>query len=60
MGIRMRHEYFHNALLKKLTVAQVVKNIRQANFDPEFYKKLEPAIQAAFQQFYQRQTEKSY
>lgn len=50
MGIRMRHEYFHNALIQQQTVQQVVNNIRQANFDPEFYKKLEPAIQAAFHQ----------
>lgn len=50
MGIRMRHEYFHNALVQKQSVQQVVKNLRQANFDPELYKKLEPTIQAAFQQ----------
>ncbi len=50
MGIRMRHEYFHNALLQEQSVQLVVNNIRQANFDPEFYKKLEPTIQAAFHQ----------
>lgn len=50
MGIRMRHEYFHNALLQQQSVQQVVNNIRQANFDPEFYKKLDPTIQAAFHQ----------
>ena len=60
MGIRMRHEYFHKALLQKQTVEKVVKDIRQANFDPEFYKKLEPAIQAAFNKSYRILTEKSY
>ncbi len=37
-GIRLRHEYFHNALLRKKKVGEVIGGIKSANFDPELYR----------------------
>ena len=47
-GIRMRHEFFDAALRKNLSVDAVVAQLKQANFDPEFYATFENEIQAAF------------
>jgi len=47
-GIRMRHEFFDNALTQKWTVEKIVKHLAAANFDPEFYKRHEKAIVAQF------------
>lgn len=47
-GIRMRHELFDAWLRKKALVEEVVKHLRSANFDPEFYAHFEPEIIAAF------------
>lgn len=38
-GIRLRHEYFNNAINRKMKVGEVVGGIKTANFDPEFYRK---------------------
>ncbi len=38
-GIRMRHEYFNNALIKGMGVADVIGGIHIANFDAELSKK---------------------
>ncbi|NND62510.1 MAG: NAD(P)/FAD-dependent oxidoreductase, partial [Flavobacteriaceae bacterium] len=51
-GIRMRHESFDRWLTEERTTDFVMQNLSRANFDPEFYKKLEPQILAA----YNRQT----
>ena len=47
-GIRMRHEFFDDVLTKKQSVDYVIKNLKQANFDPEFYKRYEKEIAIAF------------
>ena len=47
-GIRMRHQFFDNALSKKQSVDYVLEHLADANFDPEFYKLHEPAIVAKF------------
>jgi hypothetical protein len=47
-GIRMKHETFDSWLNENQNVAHVVDNLRKANFDPEFYKKLESNIQISF------------
>ncbi len=47
-GIRMRHEFFDKMLLEKRTVDYVLKHLKEANFDPEFYSKHEKEIQNAF------------
>ncbi len=43
-GIRMKHEVFDSWLNEKRSVNFVVKNLKHANFDPEFYKKYEGEI----------------
>ena len=47
-GIRMRHEFFDNALNEKQTVEHVIEHLADANFDPEFYKLHEKEIVAKF------------
>ena len=47
-GIRMRHEVFDRWLTEKKSIGYVLKNLSEANFDPEFYKKHEKEIFNAF------------
>ena len=47
-GIRMRHEIFDRWLTEERTVDQVVEELADANFDPEFYRQHEPDIVKAF------------
>ena len=48
-GIRLRHEVFDHWLNKGKTIDFVIKNLKIANFDPEFYKNYEKHIQEQFQ-----------
>ena len=43
-GIRMRHEIFDRWLSEKQSVDYVLEHLKDANFDPEFYKAHEEAI----------------
>jgi len=43
-GIRMRHDLFDNWLKKKVSVDEVMINLKTANFDPEFYTTYEQEI----------------
>jgi len=43
-GLRMRHSFFDQALSKQLSVEDVLTHLRDANFDPEFYKRHEVEI----------------
>jgi len=43
-GIRMRHEVFDKWLTEERDIDDVVKNLKQANFDPEFFKAYEKDI----------------
>ncbi len=47
-GIRMRHEIFDEWLNKGQNVSHVIKYLKDANFDPEFYTKYENEIAAKF------------
>ncbi|WP_055447955.1 NAD(P)/FAD-dependent oxidoreductase [Lacinutrix mariniflava] len=47
-GIRMRHETFDRWLTEKRDVDYVIKNLPEANFDPEFYKHFEKDILATY------------
>jgi NAD(P)H-nitrite reductase large subunit len=47
-GIRMRHEVFDRWLTEGRSTDYVVQNLKEANFDPEFFKKVEPSILAAY------------
>jgi len=49
-GIRLRHEVFNAWLDKEATIHQVIENLEEANFDPEFYKQYEIEIQNKFNQ----------
>lgn len=43
-GIRLRHECFDRWLREKRTITFVVDNLREANFDPEFFSRHEGEI----------------
>ena len=47
-GIRMSHEVFDRWLSEERSTDFVIQHLSQANFDPEFYKKLEPQILSAY------------
>lgn len=49
-GIRMRHEFFDSVLNNKETADYVMEHLKDANFDPEFYKTYENEIVAQFNQ----------
>lgn len=48
-GIRMRQEIFDRWLSEKRSSDYVVTHLREANFDPEFFKKFEKDIIKAYQ-----------
>jgi len=48
-GIRLRHEICDRWITQQKKVGEVLKNLRDANFDPEFYKHYEIEIKNAFQ-----------
>lgn len=43
-GIRMRHEVFDRWLTEKRSTDYVIQHLKEANFDPEFYKTFENEI----------------
>ena len=47
-GIRLRHEVMEKWIKAKKNVKEVVEELSEANFDPEFYKKYEPEIKEKF------------
>lgn len=47
-GIRMRHEIFDRWLTEKKTIFDVISYLKDANFDPEFYKTYEAEIVTKF------------
>lgn len=49
-GIRMRHEVFDRWLTEKRSVSFVLANLKEANFDPEFYKHHEKEIFNSFKE----------
>jgi NADPH-dependent 2,4-dienoyl-CoA reductase/sulfur reductase-like enzyme len=48
-GIRLRHDWFDQCLRQKRDVHYVLKNLPQANFDPEFYQQFSASIARSFQ-----------
>ncbi|MCI0412275.1 FAD-dependent oxidoreductase [bacterium] len=44
MGIRFRQEVCQRWISEKRTVEYTLQNLRQANFDPEFFRQYEPEI----------------
>ena len=51
-GIRMRHDFFDKVLTEKKSVQYVIENLKDANFDPEFFASYENEIRNAFQSKY--------
>lgn len=47
-GIRMRHEVFDRWLSEERTLDEVIENLEQAHFDPEFYKRYEKDIKQKY------------
>ncbi len=47
-GIRMRHQAFDKWLNEKRSVDYIIEHLKDANFDPEFYKQYENEIVAQF------------
>lgn len=47
-GIRMRHEVFDRWLSEERTFDEVLENLEQAYFDPEFYKRYEKDIKQKY------------
>ena len=47
-GIRMRHEIFDRWLTEKRNINHVMEYLKDANFDPEFYKHYEAEILLSF------------
>ncbi len=47
-GTRMRHEFFDKALKENWSGEKVIKNLKSANFDPEFFAPYYQAIQEKF------------
>jgi NADPH-dependent 2,4-dienoyl-CoA reductase/sulfur reductase-like enzyme len=48
MGIRLRHEVFDRWLREERDIKYVMQHMKDANFDPEFYKKHEKEILEQF------------
>ena len=47
-GIRMKHETFDKWLTEKRDVTYIIQHLKEANFDPEFYKHYDNDIQKTF------------
>ncbi|MDX1630112.1 MAG: FAD/NAD(P)-binding oxidoreductase [Fulvivirga sp.] len=47
-GIRMRHEIFDQWLKNEVTLDYVIDHLKDANFDPEFFKRYEEKITRAY------------
>ncbi len=49
-GIRLRHEAFDQWLTHQKSVEYILEHLKDANFDPEFYKQHEASILEKFNQ----------
>lgn len=47
-GIRLKHAVIDNWLSKEKTIDEVIENLQQAHFDPEFYERYEEEIKKQF------------
>lgn len=48
LGIRMKHEVFDRWLTEQRTADYVMEHLKEANFDPEFYKTFEKDISGSY------------
>ena len=49
MGLRWRHEVCERWLRDKLSVHEVIRRLEEPYFEPELYRRHEPAIRRAFE-----------
>lgn len=49
-GLRLRHEVLDRWLNERASIDQVMANLHEAHFDPEFFTRYEPMITASFPQ----------
>jgi hypothetical protein len=49
-GIRMRHNVFDGWLNESKSIDYVIEHLKDANFDPEFYKQYEEEVVAKYNQ----------
>ena len=54
LGIRYRHEVCERWIKEEKSIDYVMKNLSQANFDPEFYKRYEKVMAEEFLRQYSR------
>ncbi len=52
MGIRYRHDVCARWIENNTPIQEVLKNLRQANFDPEFFKRYEPELLQQYNQLH--------
>ena len=52
MGIRFKHAVCERWIKQQADISHVMEHLREANFDPEFYKRYEGEIRAAFNAAY--------
>ncbi|RDC65436.1 NAD(P)/FAD-dependent oxidoreductase [Adhaeribacter pallidiroseus] len=52
MGIRYRHDVCARWIKSNTPIQEVLKNLRQANFDPEFFKRYEPELLRQYNQLH--------
>ena len=50
LGIRYRHDVCERWILEGRSIDYVLQHLRQANFDPEFYRRYEHAVAQAYNQ----------
>lgn len=50
LGLRQRHAVWEQWLRDKVPVTEVLSQLGTANFDPEFFRRHEPAVRRAFHQ----------
>lgn len=53
-GIRMRHDIFNKWLDEKQDIDYVIHNLKEANFDPEFYRRFENDILTTYNSLAQK------
>ncbi|QNF32538.1 FAD-dependent oxidoreductase [Adhaeribacter swui] len=52
MGIRYRHDVCAHWIENNTPIQEVLKNLREANFDPEFFKRYEPELLRQYNQLH--------
>lgn len=57
-GLRLRHEFFDEALRKEYTIEEVLEQLHNASFDPEFYDQHHAEILQAYNKVFKASLQK--